>query len=117
MIGLPLSNDFMGPAVIFSNKFGTEGYALVTHTDPVVRRIGALKRKAVAVQFGTTPQKLLAERDDIAKVTVLSPDEGMKALDQGKADVAFLWGPVAGWLNKNTYGGHYRIQTTEGEGL
>ena len=41
----------------------------------------------------------------------------MKALDQGKADVAFIWGPVAGWLNKTTYGGRYRIQTTEGEGL
>jgi mono/diheme cytochrome c family protein len=117
LIGLPLSNDFMGPAVIFSNKFGTEGYALVTHTDHVVGGIGDLKGKRVAVQFGTTPQNLLAERDDIAKVTVLSPDEGMKALDQGKADVAYIWGPVAGWLNKTTYGGHYRIQTTEGEGL
>lgn len=117
MIGLPLSDDFMGPAVIFSNKFGTEGYALVTNTNHVVAGIGDLKGKRVAVQFGTTPQNLLAERDDIAKVTVLSPDEGMKALDQGKADVAFIWGPVAGWLNKTTYGGRYRIQPTEGEGL
>jgi polar amino acid transport system substrate-binding protein len=117
MIGLPLSDDFMGPAVIFSNKFGTEGYALVTNTDHVVGGIGDLKGKRIAVQFGTTPQNLLAERDDIAKITVLSPDEGMKALDQGKADVAFIWGPVAGWLNKTTYGGRYRIQTTEGEGL
>ena len=117
MIGLPLSDDFMGPAVIFSSKFGTEGYALVTNTDHVVGGIGDLKGKRVAVQFGTTPQNLLAGRDDIAKITVLSPDEGMKALDQGKADVAFVWGPVAGWLNKTAYGGRYRIQTTEGEGL
>ena len=117
MIGLPLSDDFMGPAVIFSNKFGTEGYALVTNTNHVVGGISDLRGKRVAVQFGTTPQNLLAERDDVVKVTVLSPDEGMKALDQGKADVAFIWGPVAGWLNKTTYGGRYRIQTTEGEGL
>ena len=117
MIGLPLSDDFMGPAVIFSDKFGTEGYALVTNPNHVVAGIGDLKGKRVAVQFGTTPQNLLAERDDITKVTVLSADEGMKALDQGKADVAFIWGPVAGWLNKTTYGGRYRIQTTEGEGL
>jgi len=117
MIGLPLSSDFMGPAVIFSGKLGTEGYALVTNTDHVVGGIGDLEGKRVAVQFGTTPQNLLAGRDDIAKVTVLSPDEGMKALDQGTADVAFIWGPVAGWLNKTTYGGRYRIQPTEGEGL
>lgn len=117
MIGLPLADDFMGPAVIFSKKFGTEGYALVTDNNHVIGGIGDLKGKRVAVQFATTPQNLLAERDDIEKVTVLSPDEGMKALDQGKADVAFIWGPVAGWLNKTTYGGRYRIQATEGEGL
>ena len=117
MIGLPLSDDFMGPAVIFSSKFGTEGYALVTNPNHVVGGISDLKGRRVAVQFGTTPQNLLAERDDIEKVTVLSPDEGMKALDQGKADVACIWGPVAGWLNKTTYAGRYRIQTTEGEGL
>ncbi|MCA1454689.1 transporter substrate-binding domain-containing protein [Bradyrhizobium sp. BRP22] len=117
MIGLPLSDDFMGPAVIFSRKLGTEGYALVANTNQVIGGIGDLKGKRVAVQFATTPQNLLAERDDIEKVTVLSPDEGMKALDQGKVDVAFIWGPVAGWLNKTTYGGRYRIQTTEGEGL
>jgi mono/diheme cytochrome c family protein len=50
-------------------------------------------------------------------VTVLSPEEGMQALAQGKADVAFIWGPVAGWLNKTVYQDNYRIQLTEGEGL
>jgi len=69
------------------------------------------------VQYQSTPQNLLAQRDEIQKVTVLSPDEGMKALDQGKADVAFIWGPVAGWLNKTEYGGKYDIQSVEGEGL
>lgn len=41
----------------------------------------------------------------------------MKVLDQGKADVAFIWGPVAGWLNKTEYGDRYAIQSTEGLGL
>jgi polar amino acid transport system substrate-binding protein len=117
MIGLPLSDDFMGPAVIFSRRFGTEGYALVTDNNLEIGGIDDLQGKRVAVQFATTPQNLLAGLDGIEKVTVLTPDEGMKALDQGKADVAFIWGPVAGWLNKTTYGGRYRIRTTEGEGL
>jgi mono/diheme cytochrome c family protein len=59
----------------------------------------------------------LAERDDIEKVTVLTPEEGMKALDQGRADIAFIWGPVAGWLNMTNYDNRYRIRTTAGRGL
>ncbi|MBR1330634.1 transporter substrate-binding domain-containing protein [Bradyrhizobium ottawaense] len=117
MIGLPRSEDFMGPAVIFSSTVAREGYALVTAKDRTVSGIDELRGKRVAVQFASTPQNLLATRDDIQKVTVLSPEEGMQALDRGKADVAFIWGPVAGWLNKTVYQDRYRVQLTEGEGL
>lgn len=117
MIGLTPSDDFMGPAVIFSKPIAREGYALVTAKDRKISGIDDLKPLRVAVQYQTTPQSLLALRDDIQKVTVLSPEEGMQALDQGKVDVAFIWGPVAGWLNKTEYGDRYAIQTTDGEGL
>jgi polar amino acid transport system substrate-binding protein len=117
MIGLPRSEDFMGPAVIFSSTFAKEGYALVAANGLALGGIDGLKGKRVAVQFASTPQNLLASRDDVQMVTVLSPEEGMQALDQGKADVAFIWGPVAGWLNKTSYNDRYQIQLTEGEGL
>ncbi|WP_245453859.1 transporter substrate-binding domain-containing protein [Bradyrhizobium sp. AC87j1] len=117
MIGLPRSEDFMGPAVIFSSTVAREGYALVTAKDRTISGVDDLRGKRVAVQFASTPQNLLATRDDIQKVTVLSPEEGMQVLDRGKADVAFIWGPVAGWLNKSVYQDRYRVQLTEGEGL
>lgn len=117
MIGLPLSDDFMGPAVIFSDRIASEAYALVSASDQTMSGIDDLKGKRVAVQYETTPQNLLAQRDDIEKITVLTPDEGMKALEQGKADVAFIWGPVAGWLNKTAYANRYRIRPVEGSGL
>ncbi|KYK46470.1 cytochrome C [Bradyrhizobium liaoningense] len=117
MIGLPRSEDFMGPAVIFSSTFAREGYALVAAKGQAIGGFDDLKGKRVAVQYASTPQNLLATRDDIQKVTVLSPEEGMQALDQGKADVAFIWGPVAGWLNMTTYNDRYQIRLTEGEGL
>jgi ABC-type amino acid transport substrate-binding protein len=117
MIGLPLVDDFMGPAVIFSKPIAREGYALVGTTERKLTGIDDLKGTRVAVQYQSTPQNLLALRDEIQKVTVLSPDEGMKALDQGKVDVAFVWAPVAGWLNKTVYGNKYQIRTAEGEGL
>ncbi|MGJ5038731.1 c-type cytochrome [Bradyrhizobium sp. HKCCYLRH3059] len=117
MIGLPLSADFMGPAVIFSKKIATETYALVSRGTLVVHGIDDLRGKRVAVQYQTTPQNLLAQRDDIEKVTVLTPDEGLAALAHGKADIAFIWGPVAGWLNKTIYQSSFRIQPVEGDGL
>jgi mono/diheme cytochrome c family protein len=117
MIGLTPTTDFMGPAVIFSRPIIKEGYALVTAKGRKISGIADLKQLRVAVQYQTTPQNMLAQRDEIQKVTVLSPDEGMKALDQGKADVAFVWGPVAGWLNKTVYSGKYDIQSVEGDAL
>lgn len=117
MIGLPRSEDFMGPAVIFSNSFAREGYALVAAKGQAIGGVDDLRGKRVAVQYASTPQNLLATRDDIQKVTVLSPEEAMQALDQGRADVAFVWGPVAGWLNMTAYDNRYQIRLTEGEGL
>jgi len=117
MVGLPQVDDFMGPAVIFSKPIAREGYALVSAKGRNIAGIDDLKGLRVAVQYQTTPQNLLALRDEIEKVTVLSPDEGMKMLDQGKVDVAFVWAPVAGWLNTTAYGEKYQIRTTAGEGL
>ncbi|MGH6707552.1 MAG: c-type cytochrome [Bradyrhizobium sp.] len=117
MIGLPLVDDFMGPAVIFSKSIAREGYALVSTQDRQLTGPDDLKGLRVAVQYQTTPQNMLALRDEIQKVTVLSPDEGMQKLDQGKVDVAFVWAPVAGWLNKTVYSNKYRVVPTEGEGL
>jgi polar amino acid transport system substrate-binding protein len=117
MIGLPLSDDFMGPAVIFSRKISTQTYALVAAKQKAINSVEDLRGSRVAVQYQTAPQNLLALRDDIEKVSVLSPEEGMKALALGTADVAFVWGPAAGWLNKTQYENRYKIQTVEGEGL
>ncbi|WP_082747838.1 c-type cytochrome [Bradyrhizobium macuxiense] len=117
MVGLPLVDDFMGPAVIFSQPIAHEGYALVGAKDCKLAGIDDLKGLRVAVQYESAPQNLLASRDDIQKVTVLSPDEGMAALAQGKVDVAFIWAPVAGWLNKTTYDDKYQVVSTEGDGL
>lgn len=117
MVGLPLVDDFMGPAVIFSKPIAHEGYALVGAKDRKLAGIDDLKGLRVAVQYQSTPQNLLATRDEIQKVTVLSPEEGMTALAQGKVDVAFIWAPVAGWLNKTAYGETYQVVSTEGDGL
>ncbi len=76
-----------------------------------------MKGKRVAVQFETEPQNIVGPRDDMTAVTVLSPEEGMKALAEGRADAAFLWAPTAGYLNKTAYDGRFSIIEVEGPRL
>ena len=116
-IGLPEISDFMGPQIIFSNPFMNIGYAFVVPKDRDVSSLDDLKRQRVAVQFRSTPQNILAERNDITAVTVMSPEEGVRAVADGKADAAFVWAPVAGYLNLTEFNSAYRVIPVSGEAL
>ena len=116
-IGLPQDSDFMGPRVIFSKPLFKLGYALVTPKDFEFKGLASLVGKRVAVQFSTTPHNMIGPREDITSVTVLSPEEGMKKLAEGKADVGFLWGAHAGYLNATAYGDRYKLVSVDGPAL
>ncbi len=116
-IGLPDSGDFMGPKVVFSKPLFNLGYAIVALKDQKIASVEELKGKRVAVQFETEPQNIIAPRDDIEAVTVLSPDAGMQALAEGRADAAFLWAPTAGYLNKTTYDDRFAVTSVDGPRL
>ena len=100
MIGLPDSDAFMGPKVIFSKPLFSLGYAIVASNGQSFASVEDLKGKRVAVQFETEPHNIVGPRDDMTPVTVVSAEEGMKALADGRADAAFLWPPTAGYLNR-----------------
>jgi polar amino acid transport system substrate-binding protein len=116
-IGLPDSDDFMGPKVIFSKPLFNLGYAIVAPKGASIASVEELKGKRVAVQFETEPQNIVGPRDDMTAVTVLSPDAGMKALAEGRADAAFLWAATAGYLNKTAYDGRFVLVPIEGPRL
>ena len=116
-IGLPDSDDFMGPKVIFSKPLFNLDYAIVAPKGAAIATVEELKGKRVAVQFETEPQNIVGPRDDITAVTVLSPDEGMKALADGRADAAFLWAPTAGYLDKTVYEGRFAVVPIDGPRL
>ena len=117
-IGLPADPDLMGPALIFSKPFMQAGYALVTKKPlDAAPSINGLNGSAVAVQFGTPPQNLLANYDGIRMVTRMSPEEGVRTLAKGEADAAFVWGPSAGYMNKTEYAGAFSIVPVDGTGM
>jgi mono/diheme cytochrome c family protein len=116
-IGLPADGEFMSRQVTMSKAFAVFRYALVLPRDLRVQSIADLRGRRVAVQFSSPPQNLLATDDDVQMVTVLSPQEGMRALAEGRADLAYLWGPSAGYLNKYVYADRYDVIPTEGPAL
>jgi polar amino acid transport system substrate-binding protein len=116
-VGLPSDGEFMGGQLLLSEPFAVFAYALVLPRDVYVERLADLRGRRVAVQFASPPQSLLATAEDVLTVTVLSPEEGMRALADGRADAAYLWGPSAGYLNKYVYDGRYQIVPTEGQAM
>jgi len=116
-IGFPTGSDFMGPALIFSKPFLQTGYALVTKKPAAASSLSQFDGRTIAVQFGTTPQNLLAGYDGIRMVTRMSPEDAIKALAGGDADAAFVWGPTAGYLNKTAYSDAFNVIPVNGLGM
>ncbi len=115
--GLPDDAEFMGRSVIRTRPFLGVGYAVIGPRPLALSSLDDIKGRRVAVQYGTTPQLLLAIRPGFRAVTFKLAEEAMEALIRGEADVAFLWGPTAGYFNKTRLGGTYAIVPIAGEGL
>jgi ABC-type amino acid transport substrate-binding protein/cytochrome c5 len=116
-VGLPGIKGFMGPQLVYSKPFLHIGYAIMAPAGEHITRLDDLSGKRVAVQFSTPPQILLAGRDDVRSVTFLNPEEAVRALDHHDVDVAFIWGPVAGYLNRTALNDAYAVTPVAGEGM
>jgi polar amino acid transport system substrate-binding protein len=114
-VGVPDDASFMGPRLIFTQPIVQLGYALIAPAAMAVSNVESLHGKRVAVQFSTPPQTLLARETDVQMVTVLSPEEAIRDLADGKADAAFIWGASAGWLNLSVLHGADRVVPIGGE--
>ena len=115
-VGVPAGPGGGKGRVPLSAPFVEEGYALVAPAGSGIAGLDALSGKRVAVEFGSPPQALMAGRGDVDAVTVTSPEEGMRALRDGRADAALLWGPSAGYANA-AMASRYRVTPLAGEGM
>jgi polar amino acid transport system substrate-binding protein len=115
-VGLP-GKGFMGPQIIYSKPFLQVGFAIMAPSGQHITQLSDLAGKRVAVQYSTPPQTLLANRDDAHGVTFLSPDEAAMALSRHEVDVAFIWGPTAGYINTTRLHGAHQVTPVAGEGM
>jgi polar amino acid transport system substrate-binding protein len=115
-VGLP-GTGFMGQRLIFSKPFMHVGYAIMAPVGEHIARLSDLSGKRVAVQFATPPQIALAHREDVHGVTFLTPEEAALALSRREVDMAFIWGPSAGYINTTVLHGAYQVIPVAGEGM
>jgi ABC-type amino acid transport substrate-binding protein len=111
-IGLPATDDFMGPKLVFTRPILSLGYAIVVPKGRKAATLDDLAGQRVAVQFGSPPQSLVAQRDDITTVTVMDPEEAMRKLAAGQADAAYVWGPTAAYVNRSAMKEAYDVVPT-----
>ncbi|MBL8884196.1 MAG: transporter substrate-binding domain-containing protein [Hyphomicrobium sp.] len=103
--------------ISISKPFMTVSYAIVADRGFAYQSLTSLRDKRVAVQFGTPPQILLAQAEGIKTFTVRTSKEGLESLSHGDVDVAFLWGPEAGYLNAQRFNSQWQVTPVKGEGL
>jgi len=116
-VGLPYGVGYMERQVALTRPLLEVGYVIMAPPSLSFARLDDLKAHRLAVEFGTPPQLLLAARDGFRVSTFRSTQEAVDALGRREVDAAFVWGPVAGYLNATKLGRAYRIVAVAGEGM
>lgn len=97
VFALPAGKGWGMRGLIRTDAFLDYSYALIAPKDMKVEKLSDLKSKRIGVQFQTNPHVLLSTQEGYDYHTMLTADELFEALHEGAVDVAFLWGPVAGY--------------------
>jgi ABC-type amino acid transport substrate-binding protein/mono/diheme cytochrome c family protein len=114
---LPADAEYRARGLQKSVGFLHVGYAVVAPTGFVFKRLDDLKGKRVAVAFASTPAVLLASIDGVTVVTQRTGGEALDSLARGEADLAFVWGPSAGYDIERRYRGRWQLTSVTGHGL
>jgi polar amino acid transport system substrate-binding protein len=112
MLGLPQDED-MGPKLILSKPFMKIGYALAAPKGSTLTDIAAMQGKKIGVEFGSPAQSLLAVTDGIEAVTYRKAPDVLNGLVAGEIEAGFVWGPSAGYFNKEKLNSGYAVTPVE----
>src|SRR5215471_12520417 len=116
-VGLPADAAYMDKKVAVTRPFLDVGYAIMAPPSIAFARLDDLKPYRVAVEFRSPPQSLVATRDGFSVSTFRTAEEAVDALGRREVDAAFVWGPIAGYMNGAKYKGAYRVVPVAGKGM
>jgi ABC-type amino acid transport substrate-binding protein/mono/diheme cytochrome c family protein len=114
---LPANAEYKARGLQKSVGFLDVGYAIVAPAGFAIKRLADLAGRRVALQFGSTPAVLLAGLEGVTVVTQRTVEDAIDSLANGEADVAFVWGPSAGYDIQRRYAGRWQLTSVSGHGL
>ena len=114
---LPADSEYKVKGLVKSNPFLNVSYAIVAPQGVKFSNLSELKKSKVGVLHASPPQILLASQEGYNYSTYRTQEEVFAALDKKEIDSALLWGPSAGFDNKNQFGNRWQVIPVKGEGL
>lgn len=114
---LPADAEYRARGLQKSIGFLHVGYVLVAPPGFAFKRLEDLVGRRVAVQFASTPSVLLSSIDGVTLVTQRSAAAALDTLANGEADVAFVWGPSAGYEIDRRFRSRWQLTPVTGHGL
>ena len=117
VFALPANAEYKVRGLQRSQPFFQVSYAVVAAPTFAFKSLDDLKSQRIAVQFGSTPHILVNQLEGFKSTTYRSTEEALDALAKGEVDVAFLWGPVAGYENKKRWASRWRVTPVAGHDL
>ena len=117
VFALPASAEYKVRGLQRSQPFFQVGYAIVAAPTFAFKSLDDLKSQRIGVQYSSTPHLLVNQLEGFKSTTYRSAEEALGALAKGEVDVAFLWGPVAGYENKTRWASRWRVTPVSGHDL
>lgn len=114
---LPADEEYRARGLQKSVGIVHVGYAVVAPPGFAFTKLEDLKGRRVAVSFASTPAVLLASIEGVTVVTERTAEAALDRLAGGDADVAFVWGPSAGYDVERRFKGRWQITSVTGHGL
>jgi polar amino acid transport system substrate-binding protein len=114
---LPADADYKVRGLARTQAFIDVSYALVAPSAFNLTTLSDIKGKRIAVLHGSPPHILLSRQTGYTTVSFKQQEEAFEALNKGEADMGLLWGPSAGFENKNQTPGRWKVTPVSGEGL
>lgn len=115
--GLPATEgpEYVEGEVALTHPVTDIGFALVKSAVTSIRDWHDLEGKTIAVLTGSPPQMALSNLENIKLEYCMFAQLALAKLANGEVDLAFIWGPEAGYLNKYLYKNKFSLIRTSYE--
>jgi ABC-type amino acid transport substrate-binding protein/cytochrome c553 len=117
VFALPADADYKARGLQRTAPFIELAYAVVAPQGFTFSSLADLKPKRIAVQFMTPPHILLSSQEGFSMSSHRTADEVFDALAKGEADIAIVWGPVAGYENQRRFASRWQLTPVAGQGM